>query len=81
MAVNWLALLALVPKVEADVKAVQAALTIDDKAAAFGALAIDVVTGAEAVTGKALVDDAALAALVEDVKKAIKDAENLKPKV
>lgn len=79
MAVNWLALLSLVPKIEADVKAIQVAVTVDDKAAAFGNLAVDVVAGAEAVTGQNYVNDDALKALVEDIKKAIKDAENLKP--
>lgn len=77
--IDWLKVIQLVAQVQAEVQALEAATTDDEKAKAVGELTKTSLALIEVFTQKDLVNDENFAALVADVVKAIHDAENLKP--
>lgn len=79
--IDWFEVIKLVSEVQAEIKALQDAVGVEDQAKAVGELAQTFVGAAEAFSGKDLVNDAAFKALIEDVVKAIGDANHLKPVV
>lgn len=77
--IDWTKILGLIPQLQAAIVEVQTAVGVQAEVKAYGDLATVGVEFAEAVSGKALVNDASLIALVADVVKLIADAEALKP--
>ena len=79
--INWVAVLVLVPEFQAGVVALQAAVSVNEKAKAVGDLAVTGAKLAEAVTSKDLVNNEKFKALIGHVLEVIADAQELKPVV
>jgi hypothetical protein len=77
---NWFTLAGLIMSVESGITAIKHAVGTDAKAAAVGQLTTTVISGVEQLTGKAVVNDAKVQALIADVIAAIADAQDVKAK-
>jgi len=77
---NWFTLAGLIMSVESGISAIKHATGAEGKAAAAGQLAQTVISGIEQLTGKDVVDDAKLQALITDVITAVSDAQDVKAK-
>jgi hypothetical protein len=76
---DWFTLAGLIMAVESGIGAVKKAQGVEAKATAVGQLTVVVLQGVEKLSGKDVVNDPKLQALVSDAIAAIADAKGVKP--